>query len=63
MKREAHKRKMVPFFCLTVYIATKSKIESRAHYAPKNPQGARAGADETRKLDILFKIQLLELYK
>jgi len=54
---------MVPFFCLTVYIATKSKIESRAHYAPKNPQGARAGADETRKLDILFKIQLLELYK
>jgi len=26
---------MVPFFCLTVYIATKSKIESRAHYAPK----------------------------
>jgi len=24
-----------PFFCLTVYIAPKSKIESRAHYAPE----------------------------
>jgi len=33
---------MVPFFCLTVYIATKSKIESRAHYAPKKPTGGQS---------------------